>query len=94
MRKNYTQVMGITELSPESNSTELGGSFNSSANAAFCSIEYVELLLIIFRADKASEAISKRLAAWENQAYDYVMNNYSNPYVDVQVITFLVYSYI
>jgi hypothetical protein len=52
------------------------------------SIEYVSLILLVFRADKFTGAFNEYSedlsATWELAVYDYVRQNYANPYIQVR----------
>ena len=51
------------------------------------SIEYVSLILLVFRADKFTGTFNEYAedlsATWELAVYDYVRHNYANPYIKV-----------
>uniref|UniRef100_A0A1I7WSY7 SSD domain-containing protein n=1 Tax=Heterorhabditis bacteriophora TaxID=37862 RepID=A0A1I7WSY7_HETBA len=49
-------------------------------------MEYVKVILIIFRGDKGTKQREEQFAKWEIAAYDWSLKQYRSPLIELQVV--------
>lgn len=66
-------------------SSELNNLFEINTN-----IDFIQLILLIFRGDRSTYQKNQELTIWELSVYDYINMNYSTKHLDIQVNIILI----
>ncbi|CAI4224901.1 unnamed protein product [Auanema sp. JU1783] len=61
-------------------------STKNSIEQQITNMDYVKVLLFIFRGDKGDAKREAQFAAWELAAYDWSLNEYNSTYIDLMVV--------